>query len=221
MKREHIHEVMKILKEEFKNWNAPVVSLIAQKSNDPFKVLVCALLSTRTKDTTTSQVCKHFLSKVKNFEDILALDVEQLEELLYPVGFYRNKAKQLKALAQKVVEEFSGNVPDTLENLLKLPGVGRKVANLVLADAFKKPAICVDTHVHRISNRWGLVKTKTPEETEKALEKVLPKEYWLDYNKILVAFGQTICKPIKPDCHLCKISEYCDYYKTKYLTLVS
>ncbi len=212
MKKEHIHEVMKILKEEFNHWNAPVVSLMAQKDGDPFKVLTCALLSTRTKDTTTSEVCKRFLQNIKGFEDLLNIDLKNLEELIYPVGFYKNKAKQLKALAWKVINDFGGKVPDNIQDLLKLPGVGRKVANLVLADAFKKPAICVDTHVHRISNRWGLVKTKTPEETERALEEVLPKEYWLDYNKILVAFGQTVCRPVKPQCHICKISKYCDYY---------
>ncbi len=212
MKREHIPEVIKVLKEEFPRWRAPIVSLIAQKSGDPFKTLICALLSTRTKDETTAMVCEKLFQKVKGFEDLMNMDISELERLIYPVGFYRNKAGQLKELARVVLEKFGGRVPDTREDLLKLPGVGRKVANLVLADAFKKPAICVDTHVHRISNRWGLIKTETPEETERELEKILPVEYWLDYNKLLVAFGQTICKPVKPKCHECKVSAYCDYY---------
>ncbi len=212
MKKEHIPDVMRILKEEFPKWRAPIVGLMAQKSGDPFKTLICALLSTRTKDETTAKVCERFFEKVKNYEDILKKDLSELESLIYPVGFYRNKARQLKELAKVVLEKFGGKVPDKREELLKLPGVGRKVANLVLVDAFKKPAICVDAHVHRISNRWGLIKTKTPEETERELEKVLPVEYWLDYNKLLVAFGQTTCKPMNPKCQECKVNGYCDYF---------
>ena len=212
MNKENIHKVISILKEEFPKWNAPIVSLIAQKSGDPFKTLVCALISTRTKDETTAQACQRLFERVKDVKDLVDIDLQELESLIYPVGFYKNKARQLKELARIILEKYGGIVPDDLKALMELPGVGRKVANLVLSDVFKKPVICVDTHVHRISNRLGLVRTKTPEETEMELYRVLPSEYWQDYNKLLVAFGQTICKPIKPKCQECRIRDYCDYY---------
>ena len=212
MNKENIHKVISILKEEFPKWNAPIVSLIAQKSGDPFKTLVCALLSTRTKDETTAQACQRLFERVKDVKDLVDIDLQELESLIYPVGFYRNKARQLKELARIILEKYGGIVPDDSKKLMELPGVGRKVANLVLSDVFRKPVICVDTHVHRISNRLGLVRTKTPEETEMELYRVLPSEYWQDYNKLLVAFGQTICKPIKPKCQECRIRDYCDYY---------
>ncbi|NPA42358.1 MAG: endonuclease III [Aquificae bacterium] len=209
MKESDIPKVIEILKKHYESWEAPVVTLVAQHTNDPFRVLICALLSTRTKDETTAKVCQKFFKKVKTPEDILRLSTEQLEELIYPVGFYRNKAKQLKELARILIEDFKGRVPDKLEDLLKLPGVGRKVANLVLSDGYGIPAICVDTHVHRITNRWCLVKTKTPHETERELMRKLPKEYWIVINRLLVAFGQRICTPQKPKCDLCPIEEFC------------
>ena len=215
MKREDLKQVLQIMREEYPKWHAPIVKLIARKRRDPLSALLCALLSTRTKDETTAQVCERFLKRVKSPTDILQMELEELQKLIYPVGFYRNKAKQLKELARQIVEDFGGNVPDRLEDLLKLKGVGRKVANIVLAEGFGKPAIAVDVHVHRISNRWGLVRTKTPQETEMALMEVLPPEEWRDYNRLLVAFGQTICKPVKPRCWECPIRDWCDYYNTK------
>ncbi len=215
MTREDLPKVLEIMKREFPKWHAPIVKLIAQKRKDPLSALLCALLSTRTRDETTAEVCKRFLQRVKKPQDLLEIDQEELENLIYPVGFYRNKARQLKELAKQLVEDFNGKVPDNLENLLKLKGVGRKVANIVLSEGFGKPAIAVDVHVHRISNRWGLVKTKTPEETEEALMEILPREYWRDYNRLLVAFGQTICKPIKPKCGECPISKWCGFYINK------
>ena len=211
MKKENLTVVIEIMKKEYPKWHAPIVKLIAQKRKDPLSALLCALLSTRTKDETTAEVCKRFLQRVSKPEDILRIDLEELEKLIYPVGFYRNKARQLKILAKQLIEEFGGNVPSNLEDLLKLKGVGRKVANIVLSEGFGKPAIAVDTHVHRISNRWGLVKTKTPEETERALMEILPVEYWRDFNRLLVAFGQTICKPVKPKCHECPVRNWCNY----------
>lgn len=213
MEKEQVPQVISILREEFKKWNAPVVSLIAQKTGDPFRVLVCALLSTRTKDEVTAQVCSKLFSRIRSIDDLINIPEEELASLIYPVGFYRNKAKFLKRLAEELKKEFAGKVPDRIEDLLKLKGVGRKVANLVLADGFNKPAICVDTHVHRITNRWSLVKTKTPYQTEKALMEVLPIEYWQEFNRLLVAFGQTICRPVKPLCHKCPIRDYCDFFK--------
>ncbi|AAC06594.1 endonuclease III domain-containing protein [Aquifex aeolicus] len=209
MKREDVPKVLEILKREFPKWNAPVVHMIAQHDKDPFRVLVCALLSTRTKDELTWRVCKRFFEKVKSPEDLIKLSEKEIEELIYPVGFYRVKAKQLKEIGKILIEKYGGKVPDTLEELLKLPGVGRKVANLVLSKGFNKPAIVVDVHVHRIVNRWCLVKTKTPEETERKLMEIVPKELWSDINYLLVAFGQTICLPRKPKCEECPVEKYC------------
>ncbi|MFN3471898.1 MAG: endonuclease III domain-containing protein [Aquificaceae bacterium] len=211
MRREDIPIVMEIMRREYTKWHAPIVKLIAQKRKDPLSALLCALLSTRTRDETTAEVCKRFLKKVKEPKDLLDMDLEELQSLIYPVGFYRNKARHLKELARQLIEEFGGKVPDNMEDLLKLKGVGRKVANIVLSEGFGKPAIAVDIHVHRISNRWGLVKTKSPEETEKALMEALPVEYWRDFNRLVVALGQTICKPIKPKCQECPLRDWCDY----------
>lgn len=216
MKPEDLHQVLQIMKNEYPKWHAPIVKLIAQKRRDPLSALLCALLSTRTRDDTTAEVCARFLQRVKNPQDLLEMDLEELEKLIYPVGFYKNKAKYLKDLAKQLLEEFNGSVPDRLEDLLRLKGVGRKVANIVLSEGFGKPAIAVDVHVHRISNRWGLVKTKTPEETEKALTQIVPQEYWRDYNRLLVALGQTICKPVKPRCWECPVNRWCDYYMNNY-----
>jgi endonuclease-3 len=221
MREEDLQKVISILKKEFPRWNAPVVSLIAQKTGDPFRVLVCALVSTRTKDEITAVVCKKLFEKVKSVEDLYLIDKDELSKLLYPVGFYKNKALFLKEIAKELKEKYDSRVPDKLEELLRLKGVGRKVANLVLAEGYGIPAICVDTHVHRITNRWCLVKAKKPEETEHQLTKILPEKYWIEFNKLLVAFGQTICKPVKPLCHICPIREYCEYPTTKMQTEAS
>ncbi len=209
MKRSDIPKVIEILEKNYESWEAPVVTLVAQHTNDPFRVLVCALLSTRTRDETTAQVCKRLFERVKGPQDILRMPQDELERLIYPVGFYRNKARQLKELSKKLIEEHRGRVPSSREELLRLPGVGRKVANLVLSDGFGVPAICVDTHVHRITNRWCLIKTRTPEQTERELMKVLPKEYWIVLNRLLVAFGQRICTPLKPRCDVCPVESFC------------
>jgi len=210
-----LKKVIQILRREYDRLNAPIEKLKAQKKGDPLRALICTLLSTRTKDETTAEVCKRLFERVKSLDDLLEIDQKELEGLLYPVGFYKNKAKYLKQMALQIKEEFNGEVPNTLEGLLKLKGVGRKVANIVLVEAFGKPAIGVDTHVHRICNRWKLVSTKTPEQTEKVLTQILPKEYWMDFNRLLVAFGQTICKPIKPKCDVCPIREFCEFVKIK------
>jgi Predicted EndoIII-related endonuclease len=212
---QELKKVIQILRREYDRLNAPIEKLKAQKKGDPLRALICTLLSTRTKDETTAEVCKRLFERVKSLDDLLEIDQKELEGLLYPVGFYKNKAKYLKQMALQIKEEFNGEVPNTLEGLLKLKGVGRKVANIVLVEAFGKPAIGVDTHVHRICNRWKLVSTKTPEQTEKVLTQILPKEYWMDFNRLLVAFGQTICKPVKPKCDVCPIREFCEFVKIK------
>ncbi len=210
MKRKDIDKVISILEEEYKRNNAPVVTLIAERTKEPFKVLVSALISTRTRDETTIEVVKRLFKRIKTPADLVDIPLKDLEKLLYPVGFYRNKARYLKELGKELEEKYGGKVPDNIEDLLKLKGVGRKVATLVLSDGYSKDYICVDTHVHRIVNRWCLVKTKTPEETEKALMEVLPKKYWRKINRLLVSFGQRICTPLRPRCEECPIESYCD-----------
>ncbi len=176
--------------------------------NDPYLVLIACILSLRTNDKTTYPATLRMLKLGKTPEDFAKCDIKKLEEAIYPVGFYANKAKQIIQLSKEIVE--LGKVPETIEELIKFNGVGRKTANLVVAKGFNKPAICVDVHVHRIFNRMGYVKTKTPEETEFALRAKLPKKYWIDINTLIVTHGQNVCKPQKPKCNECPIKEYCD-----------
>ncbi len=206
MDRDTIRHVFAILQKEAKYWQDETVENI---SKDPFFVLVGGILSHRTQDRTTHRVLESLFLSVKSPEDLFRTPEEELAHLIYPVGFYREKAKRLKKIAQVLLNEYGGKVPDKEEELLKLPGVGRKTANLVLSVAFGKPTICVDTHVHRITNRWGLVNTKTPKETEEALKERLPQELWGKINKILVLFGQNICLPRRPRCHTCPIFSFC------------
>ena len=188
--------------------NAPVFTL---KSflRTPFQFLVFAILSSRTRDEQTVEVTKRLFQRVKAPEDLLKMDVSELEEILKGVGFYRVKARTLKSMAEKLVYEYGSEVPRSFDELIKLPGVGRKVANIVLADAFGRAAIGVDTHVHRISNRLGLVSTKKPEETEEELRKIVPERLWNRVNRAFVGFGQTVCRPQKPLCDQCPLEELC------------
>lgn len=188
---------------------AAVVDLMAVQSNDPFKILVATILSSRTRDGVTAAACRRLFKRAADPAALGDLSELQIADLIYPVGFFRDKAKYLKRLPGILIENFQGRVPDDLVSLLTLPGVGRKTANLVLAVAFGKPAICVDTHVHRIMNIWGYVRTATPLETEKVLSARLPKKYWLIINSILVAFGQNVCKPRYPRCGRCIINDLC------------
>ncbi len=204
-----IGSVMKVLRREAPKWNAPIVSFIAVQSRDPFKTLIGCILSLRTKDETTALAAARLFERAATPEAMLALSRKTLERLIYPVGFYRTKAHVIRGICRDLIDKFEGLVPDDLSALLTLKGVGRKTANLVVTEAFGKPGICVDTHVHRISNRWGIVKTKTPEQTEMALRESLPRRHWLEYNGILVAFGQTICHPTSPWCSRCSIAEIC------------
>ena len=179
--------------------------------DDPFIVLIACILSLRTNDRTTYPATLRMLELGKTPKDFAKMDVEKLSKAIYPVGFYANKAKQIVELSQKLVNEYNSKVPDEIDELVKFNGVGRKTANLVLSEGFHKPAICVDVHVHRIFNRLGYVKTKTPEETEFALREKLPKKYWIDINSLLVTHGQNVCKPINPKCNICPINEYCEH----------
>jgi len=217
MKDKDIHSIYKILKKEVENYKVPVVDLIKIQTDDPAKVLIATILSARTKDETTVNACKKLFKKVKKISDLNKLTIKQLEQLIFPVGFYKNKAKYLKELPIALKEKFKSKIPQTVEELIELPGVGRKTANLVVAVGFQKPAMCVDVHVHRISNRLGYINTKNPFESEMALRKKLPIQYWEKYNSTLVAFGQNLCRPISPHCWECPISKYCKHYKEIYL----
>ena len=177
----------------------------------PFQMVIMTLLSSRTRDSTTIPIVKKMFAKYPNPEHFVKMDTQKLEEWLYGIGFYKVKAQNVKKLSKVILEKYHGKVPDSFEELTSLPGVGRKTANCVLAYTFKKPAIAVDIHVHRISNRLGWVKTKTPDETEEALQKIVPKDSWIDVNRLFVGHGQTICLPINPKCTLCPIRNYCDY----------
>jgi len=201
--------LLRILRREAPRWNAPIIALMAQQKDDPFLTLIGCILSLRTKDETTAPACERLFAKARTPDAILALPRKTLERLIYPVGFYRTKAGVIRGICSDLIEKFAGQVPSRLDDLLTLKGVGRKTANLVVTQAFGKPGICVDTHVHRISNRWGLVAAPTPDQTEAALREVLPRRHWIDYNTILVAFGQTICQPVSPWCSRCPIEDLC------------
>lgn len=197
--------------QNLKNANQPRSEFVElmERFQNPYLVLIACILSLRTNDKTTYPATLRMLELAKTPEEMSKISPEVLSKAIYPVGFYENKAKQIVELSRQIVEELDGNVPDEIEDLIKFKGVGRKTANLVLAKGFNKPAICVDVHVHRIFNRLGYVKTKTPEETEFALREKLPVKYWLDINTLLVTHGQNVCKPQKPNCSQCPISEWC------------
>lgn len=192
-----------------KSLNAPVITLLAQKGKDPYRILIATILSLRTQDKTTARAMERLFEVAPTLEDLLILDEAEIALLIYPVGFYRQKAKLLKKTALILKERFGGRVPNTEEELLSLPGVGKKTAALVLGKGFGIPAICVDTHVHRISNRLGLVKSKTPDQTQAALMAIVPKQFWVELNDLLVALGQTLCHPISPKCSVCPIVGVC------------
>lgn len=199
-----------------KNVNLPQTEFVKmmEEFQDPFKVLICCILSLRTNDKTTYPCSLRMLKLGKEPKDFLNIDVDTLAQAIYPVGFYKNKAQQILDISKELVEKYNSKVPKSIDELVKFKGVGRKTANLVMAKGFNTPAICVNVHVHRISNRLGWVKTKTPDETEMELRKLIPKKYWLDINTILVTFGQNLCKPQRPMCDKCPIKEYCNQFKS-------
>ena len=194
---------------DYRRWNPPIITLIAHRGATPFEVLVSTVLSLRTKDEVTAVAAERLLAVANTPAAMRDLTPAQIEALIYPVGFYPTKARRLLAMCQILLDRYDGKVPDTLEALTALPGVGRKTANLVLVEGFKIPAICVDTHVHRISNRIGYVNTKTPDKTEMALRKKLPRRHWIRYNELLVAFGQVLCRPVSPFCSRCPVADMC------------
>jgi len=204
-----IVKVIRRIKKQVKGFVIPSVTKIAVK-NDPFLVLVSCILSLRTKDKTTIEASKRLFKISSNPKNMVKLPRERLEKLIYPVGFYRNKAKVILNISRKLIKSFNSKVPDKLDKLLELKGVGRKTANLVLGLGFNIPAICVDTHVHRISNRLGWIRTRSPEDSEEALKKIIPRNYWIELNTILVTFGQNLCEPVSPFCSRCAVYGFCE-----------
>ena len=207
MRDQDIHKIVQILRKEVRQWRVPVVG---HYSRSPFAVLISCLLSLRTQDKATGEASARLFRLAKTPHTMAKLPAATIEKVIYPVGFYKTKARNIKKICRMLLSEYRERVPDDIDDLLKLPGVGRKTANLVVTLGYNKPGICVDTHVHRITNRWGYVQTKTPEMTETALRSKLPERYWMIVNDLLVTYGQNICKPISPFCSQCKILRYCE-----------
>jgi len=211
MRQQEIHAALRIVKREIRQWQEPVVGVVARESNrDPFRILISCLLSLRTKDKTTREASARLFALADTPRTLLKLPLRQIERAIFPVGFYRTKAKSIHQICRRLLEVYGGVVPDSIDELMTLSGVGRKTANLVVTVGYGKPGICVDIHVHRICNRWGYVKTKTPEDTEQALRRVLPTQYWITFNDLLVPYGQNLCQPVSPFCSQCKLTDYCN-----------
>lgn len=204
-----VDRIVAILREEVRDLAVPVGTEIARATRRPFDLLISTILSLRTKDEVTREASRRLFERADTPEEMLDVPEEEIAKLIYPVGFYKTKARTILHVCRDLLERYGGKVPDDLDELLTLKGVGRKTANLVITLGFGKDGVCVDTHVHRISNRLGYVKTKTPDETEQALRKKLPRQYWIEFNDLLVMWGQNVCKPISPFCSKCKIQPYC------------
>ncbi len=211
MKDKDITAVVRTLKKACEKLPLPIVSkYVVKDGRAPFKVLISTMLSLRTKDQTTAKATDRLFALAQTPQAMKQLSITQIKNAIYPVGFYKTKANNVRKICHILVDRFQGRVPDILDTLLELPGVGRKTANLVLTEGYGKLGICVDTHVHRISNRLGYVKTKMPEKTEFVLRAKLPKKYWMRFNTYLVTWGQNICTPISPKCSQCTIHMYCE-----------
>lgn len=210
MKDSEIHAAIKILRRAAREWRLPYVTAMVQTRRDPFRVLISTMLSLRTKDAVTEIASQKLFALAETPAQMLKLTPRQIEKVIYPVGFYRTKARSIHHVCQQLIDDYDSRVPAEIDELVKLPGVGRKTANLVLTLGYGKLGICVDTHVHRITNRWGYVKTKDPEKTEMALREKLPQEYWIEINDELVALGQNICHPTSPKCSQCPVGKFCD-----------
>jgi endonuclease III len=205
-----IGELAGILKEQLLRWELPIVTHMAEERHDPFRVLIATVLSLRTKDEVTAAATERLFALAATPEEMADLPAAAIREAIYPVGFYKTKAETIIAICRDLIVRFHGRVPDSIEELLTLKGVGRKTANLVVSLGFGGDGVCVDTHVHRISNRLGYVKTKNPEKTEQALREKLPREYWCMYNTLMVSFGQHVCRPVSPFCSRCPVAHLCD-----------
>lgn len=208
MKKEAYNKVISLIENQVKPFKTPAVTVIGKKKN-PYLILISCIISLRTKDDVTEKASERLFKLAKTADEMIKLSGNEIEKAIYPAGFYKIKAKNILEISETLINRYSSKVPDTLEELLKLKGVGRKTANLVITVGFNKDGICVDTHVHRISNRLGWVKTKSPEETEFALKKELPKKYWIPINDLLVTFGQNVCLPLSPKCSICNVEKLC------------
>ncbi|MFA5352939.1 MAG: endonuclease III [Thermodesulfovibrionales bacterium] len=198
-----------VLRKQVSGLQVPYLDAFAERDRNPFKVLISCILSLRTQDRTTGEASERLFALADTPEALSCLTTEEIEKAIYPVGFYKVKAERIREMSREISERHNSRVPDTIEGLLALKGVGRKTANLVITVGYQKDGICVDTHVHRITNRWGLIETKTPEETEFSLREILPRRYWKELNATLVAFGQGICRPTSPLCSRCDIRKLC------------
>ena len=201
--------VLRLVKKALRPWPVPLMERLSDGGADPFKILIACVLSLRTRDHTTEEASARLFFLAGNPSVMAGLPIKMIEKTIYPVGFYRTKARQIRDLSKKICQEFQGKVPDSIEALLQLPGVGRKTANLVRTVGYKKLGICVDVHVHRICNRLGYVSTKSPDRTEAVLREKLPKKHWISLNKSLVSFGQNQCTPVSPQCNSCCIHHHC------------
>lgn len=204
-----IHAAIAILREEYRSWKTPAVTIVAHHDRSPFKVLISCIISLRTRDEVTAQASRRLFERADTPDAMQSVPVDAVAGLIFPAGFYRNKALQIVEISKRLMCDYGGMVPDEIDELLKFKGVGRKTANLVVTLGFGKPGICVDTHVHRICNRWGYVSTKTPDQTEAALRSKLPAEFWIEINDLLVAFGQNHCYPLSPRCSVCRLAGMC------------
>lgn len=202
--------IIRLLEDELAQRELPIVTHLAEEHRDPFEILISTLLSLRTKDEVTAAASARLFALASTPAQMLTLSAEEIRRAIYPVGFYRHKADTILHVCRELLDRFASRVPNDLDALLTLKGVGRKTANLVVALGFGGDGVCVDTHVHRISNRWGYVRTRTPEETEFALREKLPRQYWLSFNTLLVAFGRNTCRPVSPLCSRCPVAPYCD-----------
>lgn len=210
MQHDAIHRNIQLLRSECRQWATPSVTVIAEQFRTPYTVLVSCIISLRTKDAVTAEASHRLFQRASTPDAMCALSNEEIASLIYPAGFYRTKAQQIREMSDILVERFEGRVPDQIDQLVSLKGVGRKTANLVVTLGYGKPGICVDIHVHRIMNRWGYVATKTPDQTEAALRACLPQEYWIEINDLLVCYGQNRCVPVSPHCSRCVLSDCCD-----------
>ena len=204
-----IKNVLDTLEKEYVKWDVPVVTLIAMQSGDPFKVLISTIISLRTKDEVTIEASKRIYKLLTKPSDVYGITIEQIEKAIYPCGFYKRKAIQIMDICDRLVKEFNSEVPDTIDTLLDFPGIGRKTANLIVAEGHNLPALCVDVHVHRICNRLGYILTKDPDDTEFTLRRSLDQDYWKKINYLMVAFGQSLCRPMSPYCSKCPLLDVC------------
>jgi endonuclease III len=201
--------VMRAVRDLCRTVEAPISAFVAQTGRDPYRVLTGCILSLRTQDRVTAGAAARLFGIAPDSRSLAAAPLVAVRKAIYPVGFYRTKAKRLVEIGRILARDFAGRVPDDIDTLLQLPGVGRKTANLVVTVAYGLPGICVDTHVHRITNRWGYVRTRDPDQTERALRDLLPRRYWLELNRLLVTLGQTTCRPVRPRCDACPVERWC------------